>query len=280
LTLVGCASRPAPNAEPWVPEPAPDLGAVVARVGEVPIFAAEVSAQASHTGKSPRAALDDLIALHLLAERAREAWPPQAPELRKQVLVQRLLERELEPTLAPENVPDVDLRPFYERAHALFVHSRQVDVAVLHFPFRHNTTPEQQAAGRLTMAQLAAVFAQRGHTLEALLALAGDPAWQSRGVQYFRFLQSETEPYSPQFAKAALALDHVGQVTGVLEDPWGLNIALYLGDRPARNTPFEEVRLDMRKDYYPRWRQTRFAEFADRAAARHAVEVHPDLAGK
>jgi hypothetical protein len=280
---VGCARQPNRGAPPWVPEPAPDLGAVVARVGEVPIFAAEVSAQAAHTGKPPRAALDDLVAQHLLAERARSSWPPTSPEaaaLRKQVLVQRLLERELEPVLHVENIPDRELLPFYQRARSFFVHSRKVEVAVLHFPFRNNTTDEQKAAGRKTMAELAPLVTLRGHTAEDLQAFAADPAWKSRGVQYFRFLQSEEEPYSPQFGKAALALEGSGQTTGVIEDPWGLNIALYLGERAARNSSFEEVRDEMRRDYFPRWRQARFLEFADRAALQHAVEVHSDLASR
>jgi hypothetical protein len=266
-----------------VPEPAPDLGAVVARVGEVPIFAADVSAQVARTGKPPRAALDELVAQHLLAERSRASWPPGTPEaaaLRKQVLVQRLLERELEPVLRVDNIPDGELRQFYQRARSFFVHARKVEVAVLHFPFRNNTPEEQKAAGRKTMAELAPLVTLRGHTADDLRAFAADPAWKNRGVQYFRFLQSDEEPYSPQFGKAALALKGPGQTTGVLEDAWGLNIALYLGERAPRNSSFEEVRDDMRKDYFPRWRQAKFLEFTDRAATHHVVEVHSDAAAR
>src|SRR5437868_2982246 len=40
----------------WIPDPAPDVGPVVARIGEVPIFAQEVRAEAQHTGARMKSA--------------------------------------------------------------------------------------------------------------------------------------------------------------------------------------------------------------------------------
>src|SRR5436190_1382231 len=85
----GTSSRPA-RGVPWIPDAPTDLGAVVARVGEVPIFAGEVAAQASRTGQPPRQALDQLIAFALLAEKARAAGVQPAAAPPRELLVQRL----------------------------------------------------------------------------------------------------------------------------------------------------------------------------------------------
>src|SRR2546423_967125 len=204
--FTACARRPAQApAVPWTPAPAPDLGAPVGRVGEVPIYAAEVAAQAARTGKSPRAALDDLVAFHLLAERARAAapWPPgsdEASALRKEVLVQRLVEREVEPASRPGDLPDSEIQALYDRARRTFVPPRLVEVAVLNIAAGKRQTAAQRVEARQTMAALkAAVDSRRERTPEDFQALAADQAWKSRRVQYVRFLQADADPYSATF---------------------------------------------------------------------------------
>jgi hypothetical protein len=218
------------------------------------------------------------VALHLLAERARASWPPKGPdaaELRKQVLVQRLLERELEPGIAEDSLPDAFLRSIYERAKQVFVHSRLVEVGVLNISVPHNAPADARAHARAAMADLAKTIAQRSKPTAAdFIQLGAQTTWQQRRVQYTQITQSDTGPFSAKFGAAVFRLHAVGEVTGVIEDEGGLAIACYIGERPAINRPFEAVRQEMRTQAYPHWRQKKFVDFADAIAAQHEVQIH------
>jgi hypothetical protein len=277
LALAGCG-RPVTTARPWVPGPTPQQGAVVARVGEVPIFATEVAAQAEHTGKSPRAALDDLIELHLLAERLRAHWPPADPSsdrLRRELYVQRLLEREFEPVTRLEDMPDTAARALYDAAADKFVHPRLVEVAVLAITPGKKALPSVRADARKTMNELKAVVDQRKEkTAEDLQQAIADVKWHQRRVQFFRFLQAGDKPYTAKFGAEVSKMKTPGETSGVIEDEYGFYIARYLGDRPPANQTFEQVKKELREGYYPRWRQAKFLEFTQQIAATHDVELH------
>jgi PPIC-type PPIASE domain len=279
LLLLACG-RPSSTTLPWVPS-ANDRGPVVARVGEIPIYAADVAAQAAATKKPARAALDELIAFQLLAERHRAAWPPADPaaeQTRREILVQRLLEREFEPKVRLEDLPDAEVRKLYDRAIGTFVHPRLVEVAVLDITFGRKATAEARAAARQAAAAVrAAAVARRARTPDELMFLAGQPEWQAKQVRFFKFLQSHDKPYSAHFGDEVAKLKSAGELSGVIEDDIGVYVALYVSERPAESTPFEKVRGMLRDGYYPRWRQLRFQELIDGLATQHEVEVHPDL---
>lgn len=259
-----------------------DLGEVVARVAGVPIFAAEVAAQAAQTGKDPRRALDDLIAFHVLAEHARssQVWPPrmsQVDELHEQILVQRMLERELEPGIrGPENITDAELRVLYDRAVVAFVHPRMVEVATLEVVVGRKANAAARAIARQTILALKqALVGRRDLTVEDFQQLGRDSVWQARGVQSFRFLQGPSAPHSATFGAAVARLATAGETVGPIEDDYGVYLARYVADRPAKHQSFEEARAELRSGYYSRWRQGKFLEFAEQAASGHEVEIRP-----
>jgi hypothetical protein len=280
LGLGGCKAPPS-TSKAWAPEPAPGLGAVVAQVGEVPIFASEVAAQAARTGKPARAALEDLIDLHLLAERLRPQWPPQdhdaeARTIEREMLVQRLLERDFEATSRPEDMPDAAVRMLYDAALDKFVHPRLVEVAVLALTPGKKASPEARAEARKTMNELAAlVQLRREKTPEDLQAAMADDRWIRRKVQFFRFLQAGDKPYSASFGAEVARMKTPGETSGVIEDQYGFYIARYIGERAPQNQSFDQVKNDLREGFYPRWRQARFLEFTQQLAAQHEVELHP-----
>jgi hypothetical protein len=260
-----------------VPQSAPDLGAVVARVGEVPIFAAEVAAQAARTGKAPRAALSDLIDLHLLAEPLRDRWPPaddEARALERQLVVQRLLEREFEPASRMEDMPDSAVKELYDAVADKFVHPELVEVAVLSLAPGKRARPEVRAEARRTMLELEAVVKARPEkTPEDLQAAIADARWHTRGVQYFHFMQAGDKPYTAKFGAEVKKMKTPGE-TAFIEDEYGFYITRFISVRPPKNQTFDMVKKELREGHYPRWRQARFQEFTRQLASSHQVEVH------
>jgi len=278
LFLAGC-TRP-PSARPWVPEPVPDLGPVVARVGEVPIFAAEVKGQAARTGAAPREALADLIRLHLLAEQVRGQWArrdrdPQVRTVEQEILVQRILERDFEAKHRPEDMPDSAVRVLYDAAIDKFVHPRLVEVAVLALTPGKKATPAVRAAARKTMTELKAqVDLSRDRTPEDLQAAIATGGWREKRVQFFRFMQAGDKPYTAKFGAEVGRMKTPGETIGVIEDDYGFYIARFVSERPPQNQTFDQVKKELREGYYPRWRQARFLEFTQQLAASHEVEIH------
>lgn len=276
--MIGC--KRAPSATPWVPEAAPGLGPVVARVGEVPIFAAEVSGQAARTGKAPKQALADLIELHLLAERVKPRWPAlardsEARALEQEMLVQRLLEREFEPVTRLQDMPDSVVKVIYDASVDRFVHPRLVEVAVLALTPGKKATPTARAEARKLMTELKAqVDLRKERTPEDLQAAIVDGPWRAKKVQYFKFTQAGDKPYSARFGAEVGKMKTAGETMGVIEDEFGFYIARFITDHPAQSRTFEQVKGELRDAFYPRWRQGKFLEFTQQLAAGHEVEIH------
>lgn len=278
VCVAGCDDRAAPLAVPWVPEAVADLGPEVARVGEVPIFTSEVAAQASRTGKSPRAALDDLVAFHLLAEQLRAEWPPtdaSSREERARILVQRFMERNFEPVTRLEDMPDAEVRKLYDAAKDKFVHPRLVEVAVLSITPGKRAGAEVREAARKTMLDVkVALDARKERTPADMQTLASEPKWRDRRLQFFQFLQAHDQPYTAKFG-AVVEKMKPGETSAVISDEYGFYIARYVSERPPQNTKFEEVRDQLRQGHYARWRQEKFLELIQQVASRHEVEIHP-----
>jgi hypothetical protein len=278
ISLATCSSPKRVADIEWTPTSPPDLGAVVARVGEIPVYASQVLAEAKRSGLPPRTALDNLITSSLLAERARQAdrrpAPASDPEV-ESTLVQRLLERELEPTLRAEAMPDSALRPLYERAKTSFVHPRLVEVGMLAIYTGARMARDLREERAQAARELAAWL--KSHppaTLEEFAAIARDPAWSSRNVVYDRFLQSPEAPLARKVGEEMVKLRATGESTGLLSDDDGFYIARYVSEKPPQNVTFEQARAKLESGYLDIWRQQRFAEFTARLMQGHHIEAH------
>jgi len=281
VCLAGCSSANNNSQAQWIPVPAADLGAVVARVGEVPIFARQVLAVAVQTGKSLGEALSVLVDECLLAERARQAGFLPASDLDAEVtsaLVQRLLEVELEPSLRYETVPDSALRPLYERGHDGFVHGRLVEIGVLGVYTGEPMTGQPRIDRTKTAKELDAfVKAHPPQTLDEFAGIAHAPEWSSRAVVFTRFVQGVDRPLSRAVGVEAAKLHAPGDTTPLVEDESGFFIARYMGERPPENVTFAQARPALLAGYYEHWRQQQFLEFSTKLMRLHRVEAHFDL---
>jgi hypothetical protein len=278
----GCGSRPDRPPAAGTALPAPDLGPVVARVGDMPIHASEVAAQAQRTGRPIRQALDELIRFQLLAERARlqlgaKADPgPPADTL----LVQRLLERDLEPNLRPRDIPDEDLRRAYEQVKNHYVRPRMVEVGLLSVYTGTGMKPEPRARAQETARLLEQHLARNPpRTIEAFAAIATTPPWSERKVRYWHFWQGPTRdngPFGGNVAPAIHKLKRPGERSGRIDDDSGYHFAWYLSEQAPQDVTFEAAREELREKFFPTWRQQRFNQVAAQLGASHKIEVYPD----
>jgi hypothetical protein len=282
LLWIGSCSSPRQQANTeWTPQPASDLGAAVAKVGGVPIFASQVLAEAKQTGKSARAALEALVELNLLAGCARGVGERPADSSNadvKSALVQRLLEKEMEPTLRPEAIPDSALRPLYERFRDGFVHPRLVEIGVLaiYTGSRMADSPRKERAE--TAKDLSAFLEKHPpKTLDEVAALASETSWSQKHVVFARFFQGLDRPLSKFVGIEVAKLHAAGETTPMVADEDGFFIARYIGERPPENVSFEQARDGLRAGYAQNWPKQRFLDFSGQLLRRHKVEAHFDL---
>ena len=267
-------------AKEWTPAPSPDLGALVARVGQVPIFAKQVEAQSKRTGLPVRAALDELVASYLLAETARSRGHSIAgssdPDV-ESALVQRLLEKELEPNLRPESIPDSDLRPVYERMRDTFVHPRLVEIGVLAVYTGAPMAKESRESREQTAKELAQFLKSHpAKTLDDFVALAREPSWAGRHVVFKRMFQGKDNPLSEAVGDEVRKLHAPGDTTPLVVDVDGGFIARYISERPPENITFEQVRAKLATGFYEHWRRQQFLDFTTKLVGHHRVETHLD----
>jgi hypothetical protein len=271
----GCSCRrgPAP------PRPA-GSSPVVAEVGGVAIHAEAVAAEMRRRGLDARQALERLVSFELLAREAGERVGPPEVEDRAEVdamMVQRLIEREIEPRLVAAAIPDDEVRALYERGKKRFVHGRLVEVAVLAVFTGARMAPEPRARAAATAGALAAAVAARpGRAAADLQALAGDPAWGERGVGFTVTWQSLDEPFPRVLGEAVHALAGPGQTTPLVGDETGYYIARYLSEKPPANVTFDQAAPQLRAEMHEPWRRQKFLRLTMELGAEHEVEVFPD----
>jgi len=275
LSSCGKAAGPVPQAA--------TSGVVVARVGAVPITAEQLAAQMARApGLTVRQAVDQWITFEVLAQAA--AGDPIAPTPedvteRKRIEVERLVERELEPQLRPESIPDADVRALYERGKPRFVHGRLVQATVLCLFTGARMNAQRRAQVEANAKLLAAHLGSHpARTSAELEALAKEPAWAERRVTVTTVWQDEgaSEPFPPVVGRALAALHHPGERTPLVGDETGYYIASYVAEEPPLSQSFEEVAPALRAQMYEPWRRQRFLRLTTDLAAGHEIEVFPD----
>jgi parvulin-like peptidyl-prolyl isomerase len=252
---------------------------VVAEVDGVPIGRAALVAEMRRTGKGARAALSDLVDLELLAAQAERVLGRdlEVAEARDRAAVQRMVERELEPRLARQAIPDSVLREVYERARPVFVHPRLVEVALLSVYTGARMKDEPRARAReIALALAAYLQSHPPATPEAFEAVAAEPTWKDQRVKHARLFQGLDEPFAADVGRVVATLQRPGDTTPLITAESGFHIARYLSERPAENVSFEQARDRLRDQIAERWRQSQFLEYAQAAAGPHRIEAFPD----
>jgi hypothetical protein len=270
FVLVSCCSTESPT--PWTPIPASDLGAIVANVGEAPIYAKQVSAVAKVKGISNREALQEVIETNLLATAVIKTV--SATPVDKDLLVQRLLDRDFEPTHSLASIPEKEIKELYQRALSAYVRPRLVDIGLLAIYTGGQMKPEPREKCTQTARELRDYLKKHSpKTLPEFSAIATDPNWKGKQVVFHRFLQGPEKPLSPVVGSQVLKLKSEGEMTPMIEDKDGFFVARYIGEQPPRNIPFSEVQEELRKTYFERWRPQQFLNFTGAMMRLHSIET-------
>jgi peptidyl-prolyl cis-trans isomerase C len=267
---------------------APDDRHIVARIDGQPITLADLQkrmaqqtpyVQARYASPERRKELlDNLIRFEILAREARKRGYERDPQVlrhQQQRLVDRMVAEELDARLKAEDIPEAELRRFYQEHAERFTRPEAVRVSQI-------LVGDATAAARVAAAARA-LGARDDRGFRRLVAAHSlDEDSKQRGGD-LTFLErqpagggGDAHRPPPAVVEAAFGLTEVGQIAGPIESDRGFHV-LRLGQRrPAALRPFEEVAAEVRQLVLEGQRSRRLDEWVAEMRNKVNIQVYED----
>jgi len=239
-------------------------GPVAARVGQAPISVAELREYAAERSPGRGAAtgeevarryLDELVTSEVLYQEALRLGLDREPEIHRsirQMLTQRLLNRQVTEAVLSRKIEETKLRRYYDRHVGEFSRPEQLRLADIFIAVPAGATAEEKGELRKKAGQvLAEAVAMSGKRtgFGSLVAQYSD-----RHANYGKgdtgFFDKEGKPVGidRKLAEAAFGLERVGNLgQEVVETPDGYHIIMLVGRRSAQKRPLAAVKSELER---------------------------------
>jgi peptidyl-prolyl cis-trans isomerase C len=196
---------------------------------------------------------------HLSPEKLRD-------DARMDLLVNRLLESEVNARLS---VKPADVSAFYEKNPDKFKQSESIRASHILVIVPPGADAKTKAAGK-ARAEEALKAARSGKDFAALARQYSQDGSAQRGGDLGFLVRGQT---APAFENAAFALQ-VGQISDVVESPFGFHVIKVTERRPGRAVPFPEAAAQIQQYLEQQQRQTLGKAFVDGLKAKRKVEIY------
>jgi peptidyl-prolyl cis-trans isomerase C len=251
LAVVGCNSS-GPSAEK-------KTGAVIANVGNDTITVDDFKAKLDEQSPFIRARyttldrkkefLDNLIRFEVLAQEAQRRGLDKDPEVLntvKKVMVQKLIRAEFDDAQAGKDIPDEELKKYYDEHLEDYVKPERVRVSHLFIaaPEGPGRAKVKSEAAKL-LAEVKGKEAGTDKTafLEAAKAKSNDDATKAAGGDLsFKTKEELTGLWGAKFADAAMNLKAIGEIGDLVETEKGFHLLKLTGRQNALDRPFDQVK--------------------------------------
>jgi peptidyl-prolyl cis-trans isomerase C len=238
-------------------------GPVVAHVGDDVITAEEFKRRIDEQSPFLRARystverkkelLEALIRNELLAQEAQREGLDKSPAVRdatKRAMIQELIKRKLDEKMSGSDIPETELKAFYDAHLDDYVKPERARVYHIFLPAKE---PKEKAQAKTRAAALLKDIQAREKKGEvnAFQATAikesKDPLSAPMGGD-LRFLSKEelAKSHGKELADAAFGLKNPGEVAGPLETPGGIELIKLQVKTVALNRTFEESKETVR----------------------------------
>jgi peptidyl-prolyl cis-trans isomerase C len=272
----------APSSEeggpPLVPQTTEELGAIVARVDDATItvkaLQENINRQSPYiraryaSKEQKRVFLDNMIRFEVLAREAARRGLDRDPEViqtMKSAMITKLLRGELATGVKPDEIPDADLRAFYEARRDRFDKPEEVRVSAIVV----DKKAEADEAARLARGEQG----QSNKGFHALVTrLSTDKESKLRGGDLRYFARDSSEVPGPVI-EAAFALARTGDVAGPIEADGKFYIIKQTGRRAAVSRGFDQVKREIQNELYKQRREGAQKKFVDRLKTGAKIEV-------
>jgi peptidyl-prolyl cis-trans isomerase C len=238
-------------------------GPVVAKVGNEVITAEELKHRLDETSPFLRARyntldrkkefLENLIRNELLAQEAQRQGYDKSPAVKEQMkraMIQELIKHQLDEKLTGQDIPEADLRKFYDAHLDDFVKPERA--RVFHILLPAKTPAEKAEAHKKATAMLKDIDArEKKGEVNAFQSTAMKESKDQLSAPMggdLRFLSREelSKAYNPELATAAFELKNPGEKGGPIDTPAGVELVKLQVKTVALNRSFEESKDSIR----------------------------------
>lgn len=246
LALSGCAQQSAPTEAPSEAATAPDIGEILATVGDVQVGVKEFQiAAARHapangeslTPEEKKTILDELIVEKMLFLEARKKGIDRDPKVQK-VMMNTLMRQEVYASVRNSDFTEDQLKDYFDVHTDDFVVPEKVQLKRILIKSGPERTPEQAKA--LAEEIRIKVFADQSAFKDLATQHSEDP-YRRRGGD-LGFVAKDGKPgIDAAVVEKAFALQ-VGQVSEVFEAEGGFNVVLVANRRERVERTFEQMK--------------------------------------
>ncbi|MFL5438072.1 MAG: peptidyl-prolyl cis-trans isomerase [Myxococcales bacterium] len=238
-------------------------GPVVAKVGSETITAAEFKKRLDETSPFLRARyntverkkefLESLIRNELLAQEAERQGLSSSPAVREQLkraMIQELIKKQLDERLSGNDIPDADLKAFYDSHVDDFVKPERA--RIYHILVPAHDAKDRASAHKHAEALLKDIQERtKKGEVNAFQAVAQRESKDATSAPMggdLRFVSKDelTKNYSAELANAAFDLKNAGDMGGPIDTPAGVELVKMQVKTPAVNRSFDESKEGIR----------------------------------
>jgi peptidyl-prolyl cis-trans isomerase C len=265
-------------------------GTPVAHVGDDVITAEEFKKRLDETSPFLRSRyttldrkkefLENLIRNDLLAQEAEKRGLDKAPAVREQVkraMIQELLKQQLDERMTGNDIPDDELKKFYDAHLEEFVRPERARVFRL---LLTATDPKSKAAAKKKAGELLKQIEERekkgdNNAFQAVTtAESQDKATAAMGGNLVFLSKDEmTKNYSAELANAAFALKAPNEKAGPIETPQGVELVKLQVKTVAVDRKFEESKDSIRGRMARERRTKEYDEFVKKLRESANVKI-------
>jgi peptidyl-prolyl cis-trans isomerase C len=262
-----------------------DLAEPVATIDGAPITVAEMQDRINKQSPYVRARytsleqkkefLDTLVRFEVLAREAKGRGYDQDAEVvrtMKQVMIQKLLKDEFESKVKPEDIPEDELKKYYEAHSGDYNKPEEMRVSAI-------IVKDKAKADKAASEAKAAPKDDNKAFRDLVEKYSEDTDSKQRGGD-LRFFAADNTALPPAVVKTAFTLKNQGDVAGPIATDKGFFVLKQTGQRKAINKTFEEVKRQIQNRLFRDKRTEAMETFVADLKKSAKIEVKPDALAK
>jgi peptidyl-prolyl cis-trans isomerase C len=218
-----------------------------------------------------RVFLDNLIRFEVLAKEAERRGLDRDPEViqtMKSAMITKLLKDELEKGIKPEDVPEADMKAYFDAHKDEFNKPEEVRVSAV-------IVKKKAQADEVARAAKTEEGKSNKGFRDLVARYSTDEETKLRGGDLRYFARDAAEVPKPVI-EAAFALEKTGDVAGPIATDGTFYVIKQTGRRKAVVKTYEQVKRQIQNDLYKDRREDSQKSFVDQLRAKAKVEVFED----
>lgn len=270
-------TRGAPSAPP---QNAEELGAPLAKIDDVTITLGEFQERINRQSPYIRARytsleqkkefLDSLIRFEVLAKEAYKRGLDKDPEVvrtMKQVMIQKLMRDEFDAKVTAENVPEAEMKAYYDANLAEYVKPEEVRVSAI-------VLKNKAQAERVAIEAKGEAGKTNKGFRDLVMKYSADEDTKLRGGD-LRYFDASTKELPAPVVKGGLALISTGDVSGVIDAGNGTFYVLkQTGRRKSMTKSFDDAKPAIRNKLFRDNRMKAQKDFVDNLRTSSKIEIN------